>query len=440
MSESQMQPSVLDEVSIFDAPPAPALEEPKAVEKIDVKKMEAAKPTESKSGLIQLADKVQDALNQKTESLTQQIMKAEMGPEGNGLKDIQDFIMNLGAKEMRDLSSSSNSMTDRPLRAMKEMQEGKGVATSLLELRNIVEELDPNRRRNMWSKSRILKAIPFFGNKFDNYAKEFESSQVQIDKIIESLYSGKDTLEKDNAQIEVERIDMWKKMGQLEQYIYVTQKLAARVEEVLPEIQAQDPYKAKIVREDILFYLKQRHIDLATNMAVNFQGYLSLDVVKKNNVELIKGVDRARNTTVQALKVAVMVSTALANQSQVIKQIEAVNTTTENLIKSNGELLKNQAVAIHKQATSATINPEVINQAFRQVVEALDSIDKYKGEAIVSMDKTISTLTGTITDMKKHMDKTREAAVSNIGDVLNKTDEPTDGIVNLDPTKNKIKL
>src|SRR3546814_3938459 len=72
-------------------------------------------------------------------------------------------------------------------------------------------------------------------------------------------------------------------------------------------------------------------------MAVTVQGYLALDLVKKNNVELVKGVDRASTTTVSALRTAVTVAQALTNQKLVLEQITALNTTTANIIDSTGE-------------------------------------------------------------------------------------------------------
>src|SRR3546814_4114994 len=74
------------------------------------------------------------------------------------------------------------------------------------------------------------------------------------------------------------------------------------------------PVKAKILRENALFYARQRTQDLLTQMAVTVQGYLALDLVKKNNVELVKGVDRASTTTVGALKTAITVAQAMTNQ------------------------------------------------------------------------------------------------------------------------------
>ena len=49
-----------------------------------------------------------------------------------------------------------------------------------------------------------------------------------------------------------------------------------------------------------------------TQMAVAVQGYMALDLIRRNNLELIRGVDRAQTTTIAALRTAVMVSQALS--------------------------------------------------------------------------------------------------------------------------------
>src|SRR3546814_349528 len=131
-------------------------------------------------------------------------------------------------------------------------------------------------------------------------------------------------------------------MGRLEQMIHVSKALDAKLETKAMELEIADPAKAKAIRETALFYVRQRSTDLLTQMAVTVQGYLALDLVKKNNAELVKGVDRASTTTVAALRTAVTVAQALTNQKLVLQQIGALNTTTANMIDSTGELLRTQ--------------------------------------------------------------------------------------------------
>ena len=78
----------------------------------------------------------------------------------------------------------------------------------------------------------------------------------------------------------------------------------------------------------MLFHVRQKRQDLLTLLAVYIQGYLAIDIIIKNNVELIKGVDRASTTTISGLRIAVIVAQTLGNQKLVLDQIAALNTTT----------------------------------------------------------------------------------------------------------------
>src|SRR5207237_787578 len=82
--------------------------------------------------------------------------------------------------------------------------------------------------------------------------------------------------------------------------------------------------------------------DLATQLAVSAQGYLALELVRKNNLELAKGVDRATTTTVSALRTAVMTAQGLVNQKLVLDQIGALNTTTAEMIEGTSAMLHQQ--------------------------------------------------------------------------------------------------
>jgi uncharacterized protein YaaN involved in tellurite resistance len=112
-------------------------------------------------------------------------------------------------------------------------------------------------------------------------------------------------------------------------------------------------------------------------MAVSVQGYLALDLVKKNNVELVKGVDRASTTTVGALRTAVTVAEAMTNQRLVLQQITSLNKTTADIIDSTGALLRDQTAKIHEQAASSTIPLETLQRAFQNVYDTRDSIDSF---------------------------------------------------------------
>ena len=127
-------------------------------------------------------------------------------------------------------------------------------------------------------------------------------------------------------------------------------------------------------------------------MAVTVQGYLALDLVKKNNVELVKGVDRASTTTVGALRTAVTVAQAMTNQRLVLDQITALNTTTANIIDGTGKMLRENTARIHEQAAASTIPLETLQRAFQNIYDTMDAIDTFKLKALDSMKQTTESL------------------------------------------------
>jgi len=317
----------------------------------------------------------------------------------------------MGAKEIREAAGQSNRFLDRPVRAM---DQETGVGKDLAELRRVVEDLDPGKKGNLTAPQKLFGIIPF-GGKMRNYFDGYKSSQTHIAQILKSLSSGKDELLMDNAAIDTERANLWAAMGRLEQMIHLSKTMDAKLEDVANDLDHSDPAKAKAIRETALFYTRQRTQDLLTQMAVTVQGYLALDLVKKNNVELVKGVDRASTTTVSALRTAVTVAQALTNQKLVLEQITALNTTTANIIDSTGKLLKSQTAQIHEQAASATIPLETLQRAFQNIYDTMDAIDVFKLKALDSMKTTVGALSNEVDKSRGYIARAEGATQGQLG-------------------------
>lgn len=363
---------------------------------------------EKAAGLVPLKDGQMTALDEKAESFVAEL--AGLDPNSPEFGKKVDQLTVMGRKEIAEAAGQSNRFLDRPVRAM---DKEAGVGTDLAELRRTIEDLDPGKKGDLFTRKKLFGIIPM-GNKMRNYFDSYKSSQTHIASILSNLGSGKDELLKDNAAIDVERQNLWAAMGRLEQMIHIAKTLDARLEDKANELDISDPAKAKAIRETALFYIRQRTTDLLTQMAVTVQGYLALDLVKKNNVELIKGVDRASTTTVAALRTAVTVAQALVGQKLVLEQITALNTTTANIIDSTGEMLKNQTAQIHEQAASSMIPLETLQRAFQNIYVTMDSIDTFKAKALVSMKTTVDTLSNEVEKSKGYIARAegqRQAAI-----------------------------
>jgi uncharacterized protein YaaN involved in tellurite resistance len=334
-----------------------------------------------------------------------------LDPHSPAFGDKVRDISKLGDDDIRASASVSNRLLDKPMASMQNggLTEGSTVSQSLISLRRQVEELDPSRQGDLFSPRRLLGRLPFgTGDRLRTYFDRYRSSQNEIDSIIKALYGGQDELRRDNASIEQEKVNLWAVMGRLRQYAYLAQHLDDALVARIASIEATDPDRARILKEDLLFPLRQKHQDLLTQLAVSVQGYLALDVIRRNNQELIKGVDRATTTTISALRTAVIVAQALADQKLVLDQITALNSTTSNLIESTSQMLHQQSTAIAKEASSSTVEIDKLQKAFDNIYATMDEIDTFKIAALDSMQKTVTALSTEITKSQTYLDRARE--------------------------------
>src|SRR5664279_2723339 len=325
-----------------------------------------------------------------------------------------ESITALGDREMRESANVSSRMLDRPAAAI-----GKGsgkdaqtrVASTLSDLRLQITDLDPNRA-DLTGIKKVLKWIPG-GNKIDSYFAKYQSAQSHLDAIVRALASGKDELGKDNASIEVEKANMWTLMGKLGEYNELATALDTAVENEIARLEAAGRSEdANTLRSDALFPIRQRRQDIMTQMAVAVQGYMALDLVRKNNLELMRGVDRAQTTTIAALRTAVIVSQALARQKLVLDQITGLNAATGDLIQRTSEQLRIQGAQINEQAASSTIAVEKLQAAFDNVFQTMDAVDTFRAQAVDSMAATVAALEGQIDRAKPYLERVRRGEIA----------------------------
>ncbi|MBF8187225.1 toxic anion resistance protein [Nonomuraea sp. K274] len=318
-------------------------------------------------------------------------------------------ISSMGDTEIRSASQVANRMLKRPVAAL-DAARGEGsdaqgrVASELVALRRTVVDLDPKQAAS--GPRKLLGLIPF-GDRLRDYFARYHSAQKHIDDIIRALKSGQDELLRDNAAIEGEKANLWEVMTRLQEYAVMAQAMDAALEE---QIAPADEERATALRSDALFTVRQRHQDLLTQLAVSAQGYLALDLVRRNNLELSKGVDRATTTTVAALRTAVTVAQALANQKLVLDQITALNATTGDLILATSEMLRTQAGAIQNQAASTTVDLDTLRKAFDNVYATMDAIDTFREQAVESMAATVDSLSTELRHTKTYLDRAQESA------------------------------
>lgn len=299
------------------------------------------------------------------------------------LKSIDEFGLDTMQK-----SSQKNALLEVSIKNLSKMGDEVGeVAIGLTELQRAMKDLDPSMI-DFTKKG-------FFGrvaNPIRTYFDKYQKADNVINDIMESLEKGKITLKNDNTTLEIEELsmrDLTKKLAkEIEMGIMMDEEISDALNKA--KVNNDDPDRISFVSEEILFPLRQRIMDMQQMIVVNQQGIIAIEVIRRNNKELIRGVDRAKNVTISALRTATIVASALYNQKIVLKKIDLLNKTTNDLISGTSKMLKEQGAEIQRQSIESNISVDTLKSAFSDTLEALNAISSYKQEALPRLKETIS--------------------------------------------------
>ena len=325
-------------------------------------------------------------LRDLAESNVAQIMTLDLD-EFSKKRDILQSIESLGAGTMKHSAAENYLLQKTVGKLSKDGDDGSLVAKGLVDLQREFRRLDPSLID--FPRTGILGKLI---DQIMDYCAKYQRAESAITNITVSLDRGRKTLETDNTTLEIEQQTMCILIKKLKNEIQLATLMDEEIEKQIEAARARNEDQKKIVfvTEEVLFPLRQRLMDIQTMIAVNHQGVMTTEVVIRNNKELIRGVERAKNITIPAFRYSVMIASALSNQKNVLEKILGLKNITERIIIGNSEMLKEQGPEIQKLAMQANISVEAIETAFANVTEALDSISNFRREALSNMLVTIN--------------------------------------------------
>lgn len=298
-------------------------------------------------------------------------------------------VETMGRKLQTDAAHRSK-MLQQPVRKIAHLGgEGSAVANGLAELAVKIQENDPNT----WDFGpgwigKLLGKAPVIGEKIQEYFIQFETAEEVIDQIVVSLRNGAGMLERDNLILADDQSEMRILTHNFQRLLKVGKIMDQMLEQEVQKY-AQGHEMQAFIREELLFGLKQRLIDIGQQLTINQQGVLAVEILMRNNIELVRGVNRALDVTVSAMRIAMIVAVALADQGMIISKINLMNKVGSDMVAETAKRLHQQGVEIHKQAASAMLEMTKVKEAWEHVTGAMNDLSTFRHEALAQMSETI---------------------------------------------------
>jgi uncharacterized protein YaaN involved in tellurite resistance len=321
----------------------------------------------------------------------------------DGFRARLDSAFQLGRAE---ISNAASLMTGRFMERNFVGIEESAAFKSIQAMRGTLDELNPGKQGDLLSSNKILGIIPF-GTKLQAYFRKFQTAGDQLQTIMTQIYASRDDMQRDAAEIEQVKAKLWDAMQKLRGAIYFAEQLDQRVAGRIDALKGSDPLRAKALEQEVLFYARQNLLDMQTQMAVNVNGYLSLDVLKKTAREMINGCNRVATTGMSALAIAQTVARATGNQIQVMEMLNGVSSTIGDLVTETSRQLGAHVDKTGEFASNPLIGIQKIQEMFDNTFKAMDAMDTFRVKAIETMGKNNQMLKEQIARSEQYLDRTR---------------------------------
>lgn len=254
--------------------------------------------------------------------------------------------------------------------------------------------------------------IPFIGSLIDSFkmSKEkvlgkYDSLSKQIEKLVVEMKGSQVRLATRIQDLEKVYVFNVEEYHTLECYILVgevkSEELRAEIAELQAAPSANDPMQAQAISnlQDVLNRLDKRVHDLRTMQVVAVQTAPMIRMVQNNNQLLIDKFRNLEELTIPSWKKQFTLAVALIEQQKAVELTQKIDDTTNDLMRRNAELLKQNSVNTARANQRAVVDIETLELVQQTLIATIEEVEQIqrdgeqsRADAVVKMESMKSEL------------------------------------------------
>lgn len=316
---------------------------------------------------------------QEIEKVTQQVelLTPEEKAKVQSIKDGIDLMdsstsLSFGAPAQKEIAQFSDSILSK----VRSKDAGE-VGVLLTELVGKVKGFDVTKK-----SGGFLSNIPIIGkivNKVEDVKQGYEKLSVQVEKIQAGLENSKVKMMEDVVMFDTlyqKNIEYFK---QLQLYIRAGEEKLEELRNVtLPKLRAQanesgDPMAVQVVsdfEQSVDRFEKKIH-DLKLSKTLAIQTAPQIRLIQNNDRVLIDRVQSAIYHTIPLWKNQMVIALGLTHQKEVIELQRSISDATNDLLRRNAEMLKQNSIDTAKANERGIVDIETVKKVNEDLITTI---------------------------------------------------------------------
>ncbi len=250
-------------------------------------------------------------------------------------------------------------------------------------LTDLMGEIKSLEVDELGEKKGFLQNLPFFKDvqkKMDNIMVKYDTVESSINKIETKLEQSRTGLVKDIVvfdQLYEKNLDYFKEI----QYHIVAGEEVLREtrEEVIPRlrqeaIESGEQMDAQLVKdfEDNLNRFEKKIHDLKLSKTMAIQAAPQIRLIQNNDKLLVDKIQTAILNTIPLWKSQMVIALGLYNQQEALKLQREVSDTTNELLRRNSEMLKQNTTGVLEESERGIIDLETLQKVNEDLIATIE--------------------------------------------------------------------
>ena len=308
------------------------------------------------------------------------------------IKDEIDFMRNTDVLQYgSEAQGNISRFSDQILENVRAKDSGH-VGELLSSLTSKVEEF------NEPASKKLVRSIPLVGRlvgKVDDAVNRYDKLSMQVSKISSELDASRTEMMKDIVLLDNmyhKNVEYFKTLC-----IYIEagkQKIKEANEVTLPRLrseasQSSNPLAMQVVsdfEETVARFEKKVH-DLELSRTIALQTAPQIRLIQNNDKTLVERVNSTILNTIPLWKNQMVIALGLVNQQKALQMQKQVADATNNLLRKNAEMLKQNTLDTAKENERGIVDVATIEEVNNRLIETVHEVLKIQQEGRVQRQK-----------------------------------------------------
>ena len=280
--------------------------------------------------------------------------------------------LSYGTAAQKDIASFSDSIL-----SSVRTKDGGEVGQLLGELVTKVKGFEPTEEKSFFSRLPIIGSLK---DKAENLMEGYTKLSTQVDRIQAALEKSKMSMMKDVAMFDGLYEKNLSYFKSLQLYIQAGEEKLQEMKTVtLPKLRQQaaessDPMAVQVVSdfENSVERFEKKVHDLKISKTIAIQTAPQIRLIQNNDKVLVDRVQTAIYNTIPLWKNQMVIALGLQRQQQVLGMQRAVNDTTNELLKRNAELLKQNTIETAKENERSIVDIGTVQKVNDDLITTIE--------------------------------------------------------------------